>query len=65
MTKKVPVGIDKKREARKSRSAQQQARRAIHLTTAPLAVEAVRVDPCPAVVRSPLCAAILSLTLID
>ena len=35
------------------------------LTTAPLAVEAVRVEPCPAAVRSPLCAAILSLTLID
>ena len=65
MTKKVPVGIDKKREARNTDTTQKQARRAILRATALLAVEAVRVDPCPAAVRSPLCAAILSLTLID
>jgi hypothetical protein len=65
MTKKVPVGIDKTREARNKKAAQMQASRAILRATAPLAVEAVRVEPCPAAARSPLCAAILSLTLID
>ena len=65
MTKKVPVGIDKKRDARNIARTKKQGQRATLRATAPLAVEAVRVDPCPAVVRSPLCAAILSLTLID
>ena len=61
MTKKVPVGIDKKLDARNIARAKKQGQRATLLTTAPLAVEAVRVDPCPTVVRSFLCAAILSL----
>ena len=58
-------GPRRAREARNTKTAQKQASRAALRATAPLAVEAVRVDPCPAVVRSPLCAAILSLTLID
>ena len=53
-----------KRLNAKSRT-KKQAQRATLLATAPLAVEAVRVEPCPAAARSPLCAAILSLTLID
>ena len=65
MPKKASVGIDKTREARNTKSAQTQALRAILRATAPLAVEAVRVEPCPAAARTPLCAAILSLTLID
>ena len=52
MTKKVPVGIDKKREARNTDTTQKQARRAILRATALLAVEAVRVGPSSAPVRS-------------
>jgi len=54
MTKKVPVGVDKQREARNKKAAETQASRAILRATALLAFEAVhvQVEPSPAPIRS-------------